>query len=68
MADLRRGAMLVQKGGVTSTYALGLPTPAAKIGMVAMEPASLVMERKMLRGIKRRAESLADEEKGETHV
>jgi hypothetical protein len=27
--------------------------------MVAMEPASLVMERKMLEGIKRRAEGLA---------
>jgi hypothetical protein len=27
--------------------------------MVPMEPASLVMERKMLRGIKRRAERLA---------
>ena len=38
-----------------------LPTLTAKIGMVPMEPASLVMERKMLRGIKRRAESLAEE-------
>jgi hypothetical protein len=36
-----------------------LPTPAARIGMLAMEPASLVMERKMLRGIKQRAERLA---------
>jgi hypothetical protein len=40
-----------------------LPTLNAKIGMVPMEPASLVMERKMLRGIKRRAERLASEEK-----
>ena len=38
-----------------------LPTLTAKIGMVPMEPASLVMERKMLRGIKRRAERLAAE-------
>jgi hypothetical protein len=36
-----------------------LPSLIAKIGMVPMEPASLVMERKMLRGIKRRAERLA---------
>jgi hypothetical protein len=36
-----------------------LPTVAAKIGMLPMEPASLVMERKMLRGVKRRAERLA---------
>ena len=33
-----------------------LPTLAARLGMVPMEPASLVMERKMLRGIKQRAE------------
>jgi hypothetical protein len=33
-----------------------------------MEPASLVMERKMLHGIKRRAERLATEEKGETRA
>ena len=37
-----------------------LPSLIAKIGMVPMEPASLVMERKMLRGIKQRAERLAD--------
>ena len=36
-----------------------LPSLIAKIGMVPMEPASLVMERKMLRGIKQRAERLA---------
>jgi len=36
-----------------------LPTLAAKVGMVPMEPASLVMERKMLVGIKERAERLA---------
>ena len=33
-----------------------------------MEPASLVMERKMLRGIKWRAERLATEEKEETRA
>lgn len=36
-----------------------LPTRAARIGMLPMEPASLVMERRMLRGIKERAERLA---------
>ena len=35
-----------------------LPSLAARIGMVPMEPASLVMERKMLLGIKQRAETL----------
>jgi hypothetical protein len=36
-----------------------LPTLAARIGMIPMEPASLLMERKMLLGIKQRAERLA---------
>ena len=36
-----------------------LPTLGARIGMLPMEPASLLMERKMLRGIKQRAERLA---------
>ena len=36
-----------------------LPTLIARLGMIPMEPASLVMERKMLRGIKQRAERLA---------
>ena len=35
-----------------------LPRVADRIGMVPMEPASLVMERKMLLGIKQRAERL----------
>jgi hypothetical protein len=35
-----------------------IPTLAARIGMLPMEPGSLVMERKMLRGIKERAERL----------
>ena len=33
-----------------------LPTLAARLGMIPMEPASLLMERKMLLGIKERAE------------
>jgi hypothetical protein len=36
-----------------------LATPLARIGMLAMEPASLVMERKMLHGIEQRAVRLA---------
>jgi hypothetical protein len=36
-----------------------LPTLTARIGMLPMEPGSLVMERRMLRGIKQRAERLA---------
>jgi hypothetical protein len=36
-----------------------LPTLAARLGMVPLEPASLVMERKMLLGIKQRAERIA---------
>ena len=35
-----------------------LPTLAARLGMLPMEPASLLMERKMLLGIKQRAERL----------
>jgi hypothetical protein len=42
-----------------------LPTLAARLGMLPMEPASLVMERKMLRGIKQRAERLAAGSVGE---
>ena len=36
-----------------------LPTLVVRLGMLPMEPASLVMERKMLRGIKQRAERLS---------
>jgi hypothetical protein len=36
-----------------------LPTLLARVGMLPMEPGSLVMERKMLRGIKERSERLA---------
>jgi hypothetical protein len=45
-----------------------LPTLTAKVGMAPMAPASLVMERKMLQGIKRRAERLATEEKEESRA
>ena len=36
-----------------------VPSPAARIAMIPMKPASLIMERKMLLGIKQRAEQLA---------
>lgn len=36
-----------------------LPTVGARLGMLPMEPGSLVMERKMLRGMRDRAERLA---------
>jgi hypothetical protein len=40
-----------------------LPTLAARVGMIPMEPASLLMERKMLNGIKQRAERLVLEKR-----
>jgi len=36
-----------------------LPSLMTRLGMLPMEPASLIMERKMLLGIKERAERLA---------
>jgi hypothetical protein len=54
--------VLEERDGTTrllSRNRFRLPTLAARLGMVPMEPASLLMERKMLRGIKERAERLA---------
>jgi hypothetical protein len=54
--------VLEERDGATrliSRNRFRLPSLAARIGMVPMEPGSLVMERKMLRGIKQRAERLA---------
>jgi hypothetical protein len=50
-----------QHGGtrLISRNRFRLPTLIARIGMLPMEPGSLAMERKMLLGIKRRAEHLA---------
>ena len=47
------------KSRLISRNRFRLRSLTAKIGMVPMEPASLVMERKMLRGIKERTERLA---------
>jgi hypothetical protein len=54
--------VLSERDGATrliSRNRFRLPTLRARIGMLPMEPASLVMERKMLLGIKARAERLA---------
>jgi hypothetical protein len=40
-----------------------LPRMRDRIGMIPMEPGSLLMERKMLHGIKQRAEKLASEQR-----
>jgi hypothetical protein len=51
-----------ERGGRTrliSRNRFRLPKLKDKLGMIPMEPGSLVMERKMLRGIKERAERLA---------
>ena len=52
-----------QDGGtrLISRNRFRLPKLKDKLGMIPMEPGSLVMERKMLRGIKQRAERLATE-------
>ena len=57
--------VLEERGGRTrllSRNRFRLPRLRDRIGMLPMEPGSLVMERKMLRGIKERAESLAARE------
>jgi hypothetical protein len=54
--------VLSQTNGTTrlvSRNRFRLPRLVDRIGMVPMEPASLLMERKMLVGIKQRAERLA---------
>jgi hypothetical protein len=45
-----------------------LPKLKDKIAMIPMEPGSLIMERKMLYGIKQRAERLAAEQNEQIHV
>jgi hypothetical protein len=56
-----RTFVLHEKDGSTrliSRNRFRLPTILARIGMLALEPGSLVMERKMLLGIRERAERL----------
>ena len=67
---------LVDLGGRTrllsrNRIAMVEPSLGDRIGMAVMEPGSLVMERKMLRGIKQRAERLASEPaamRGDSHL
>lgn len=57
--------ILREDDGVTrliSRNRFRLPTLAARMGMIPIEPGSLIMERKMLLGIKDRAERLASAE------
>jgi hypothetical protein len=59
--------VLREQGGRTrliSRNRFRLPTLTARLGMLPMEPASLVMERRMLRGIRQRAERLASRRAG----
>jgi hypothetical protein len=59
--------VLAESDGTTrliSRNRFRLPTVTARIGMLPMEPGSLIMERKMLRGIKERAERLSREADG----
>jgi hypothetical protein len=63
--------VLTEHNGTTrliSRNRFRLPSMTAKIGMVPMEPGSLVMERKMLHGIKQRAERLAAAENEKTRA
>jgi hypothetical protein len=63
--------VLEEQGGKTrliSRNRFRLPKLRDKIGMIPMEPGSLIMERKMLLGIKQRAEQLAAEQKELSHV
>jgi hypothetical protein len=63
--------VLTEHNGTTrliSRNRFRLPSLTAKIGMVPMEPGSLVMERKMLLGIKQRAERLNAEESEKARV
>jgi len=56
--------VLDDRGRVTrliSRNSFRLPTAAARLSLLPMEPASLVMERRMLIGIRQRAERLATE-------
>jgi hypothetical protein len=45
-----------------------LPRLRDRVGMIPMEPGSLVMERKMLHGIKQRAENLASQQRERTRA
>ena len=50
------------RAGLLSRNRFRLPRIRDRIGMIPMEPGSLLMERKMLQGIKQRAERLHREQ------
>jgi len=54
-----------EKTRLVSRNRFRLPRLTDRIGMIPMEPGSLIMERKMLQGIKQRAERLAAQEQAE---
>jgi hypothetical protein len=55
------GIVLTERYGARpiSRNRFRVPSPDSRIAMLLMEPGSLVMERKLLPGIKQRAERLA---------
>jgi len=59
--ELLPEAGLVSTRAVTINASPGAPPPVRVFNMLVMEPGSLIMERKMLLGIKQRAEDLARE-------
>ena len=63
-AESRETVAMVEANGGTrliSRNRFRLPKLVARIGMLPMEPGSLIMESKKLRGIKQRAEHLSSE-------
>jgi hypothetical protein len=63
--------VLDEQGGRTrliSRNRFRLPRLRDRLGMIPMEPGSLVMERKMLHGIKQRAERLASGRRDRVHA
>jgi hypothetical protein len=56
------GTRLISRNRIATP---GAPLPARLLNLLVMEPGSLIMERKMLLGIKRRAEDLARQAEGQ---
>ena len=52
----KAGTRLISRNRIAAP---GAPLPVRLLNLLAMEPGSLIMERKMLLGIKQRAEDLA---------
>ncbi|HEY6311661.1 MAG TPA: hypothetical protein VIY52_12775 [Streptosporangiaceae bacterium] len=56
------GTRLISRNRIATP---GAPVPVRLLNLLVMEPGSLIMERKMLLGIKRRAEDLARQAEGQ---